>query len=1225
MKKIISLVMSSLLMFSSLFSTNAIYAEEGEPQVKYVTNEHYQSKSLNITFYTPADDSIDGWKTQSLPMANGYMGISMFGGTDYERLQITEQSMYTASSSYKESRASGQESFGDLFIDVGHHFQDVSNYKRYLSLNNAIAYTEYSYKGVEYKREYFSSYPDKVSVVKFSASKEGKISLKVRPEIAYERDAIDWPGIQTPTGKHGTVVADGDTITLSGHSEYFGIDFEGQFKVIIPDKSGTLSFENGTDEKGNADNGTITVTGANECYIVYAVGTNHILEPKTFEYIDSTKRLEGNPHPHDKVTKYLEDASKQDYDTLKSRHLADYKEFFDRNVFDIGGVEDNRTTAELIKSHKEGNEEKYLEEVYYQFGRYMLIATSRKGCLPANLQGMWNAYDVPPWTNGFWYNVNQQMNYWPAFVTNLEEMYESYFDFNEARLPRARERADDYIRDNHPDRLGEKGTNGWIVGTGNSAFNVGGVSSTGHSGPGTGGFTIISDIDYYRFTKDKDVIKKIYPVIEDLSRFYSKVVDNYNGTYLVTLSASPEQRDKVTNEYVRTTGCAFDQQMVYETNKAVVDMYDEFKDILPDADKELVEALRKQLDSYEHVLIGYSGQIKEFREEDFYGDIGEYNHRHISHLVGLYPGNSINDDTPHWLDGARVTMRERGIDDNTGWASAHKMELYARCGDGEMSYFMFRDMLSRHTYDNLWDCIGIVGSNSNDYFQVEGNFGVVAGVAEMLLQSQGEYIEILPALTSSWKDGTFKGLVARGNFDISASWKNMVATDIRIVSNAGEKLKLNYPNITKATFTNQKGEKVSFTAKDKDRVEIDTKIGDVITVTDIPYFGVTQDITEVYAKKDGYKTVISWDKSNDRLPSYNVYRAFESEPDYELIATLDGKTNYTDLNRDGRQATYKVCAVSPDKEESLGKMVTVIPDVKKVQGLVAYVVDTDAIQVQWEDTPNAKAYRIYEKKKDGYELVAQTEDKIYVIENVNASKKYAISALLYDEESEKTDIRPISGVSVVSKRELFKLIPKINNLITRSYVDADISGLVSDADKVNSIWKNTLVTEEDVSEALKICDSIINTTSGFKYNILKDNVGKIVQGNLELFDNKSVDLMTDGMETSRFRSKENTKLVIEYELDGYKTPQSIRFVEYCESLERSRSERAVIEGLDKDGNWIQIDNINFLDYETKSSRRIHDKAVTSVPVNKIRVTITDEGYLKGGFSVWELIVLGTDK
>ena len=317
MKKVLSLFIA-VTMVISLFAT-VVYSEKGDESAVYTSeHRHYEQKPLNITFYNPAADSIDGWKTRSIPMANGYMGISMFGGTEYERLQITEQSMYTAPSGYEGSKTSGQESFGDLFIDVGHPYEDVSDYKRYLSLNDATAHTEYSYKGVDYKREYFSSYPDKVSVVKFSASKDGMISLKVRPEIAYERDEIKFKGIKSPSGKHGTVVAEGDTITLKGNSEYYNIDFEGQFKVITKGKHTSLTHSNGTNEKGEPDNGTITVTDADEVLIIYTVGTNYIMQTSAFMETETTKRLEGNPHPHEKPKeKYAKTHTNQ---LIKNKH-----------------------------------------------------------------------------------------------------------------------------------------------------------------------------------------------------------------------------------------------------------------------------------------------------------------------------------------------------------------------------------------------------------------------------------------------------------------------------------------------------------------------------------------------------------------------------------------------------------------------------------------------------------------------------------------------------------------------------------------------------------------------------------------------------------------------------------------------------------------------------------------------------------------------------------------
>ncbi len=1237
MKKFIS-IMLIMCMLLPILPVGLVSAEDVATETdylaipalstEYAVREKFDMKNYTLKYYSPAPDSLEGWTKESLPLSNGYMGISAFGGVEYERLQITEQSMYGTGGSYTGSRTPGHESFGDLYIDTNHNLEATTNYKRYLSLNNATAGVKYTFDGVDYKREYFTTYPDKVAVIKLSASGEGNINVTVRPEIAYERDKLVWAGVSETanTGKHGTVVASEDSIVLSGNSEYFDIDFEAQIKVILKDNVGTITANNSTNEDGETDNGTLTVSGANECYIIMAVGTNYIMNEQAFSSAAVADRLAGNPHPHERLSAYINAASSYTYDELLSRHKADYQEYFNRNVFDIGGVEDDRATSELIASYKAGTHEKYLEELYYQFGRYMLIAASRKGNLPTNLQGMWNAYDVPPWSNGFWYNVNQQMNYWPTFVTNLAEMYEPYFDFNQVRLTRAMDRADTYIRNYMPDKYDGVRNNGWIVGTSNSAFNVGSVTATGHSGPGTGGFTAVSDVDYYRFTNDTNILKKVYPVLQELARFYTKVVDNYDGKYLVTLSASPENRDKVTNEHIRTTGCAFDQQMVYEINKTVVDMYDKYKDILTGVDTELIETIRLQLDKYDQVIVGYSGQVKEYREEKFYGDLGEYNHRHISHLVGLYPGNVINDDTPHWMDAAKVTLRERGIDDGIGWASAHKMSMYARTGDGDMSYYMFNDMLNRHTFDNLWDCIRVVGGNSDEYFQVEGNFGSTAGVAEMLLQSHGDYVKVLPALPSKWADGSFKGMVARGNFDFNADWTNGVATKIEVSPKSGGLLKLDYPNISKATLKYSDGTSVSFETVTKDRITINTTKDKKIIITDIPYYTVAANISDVTATKSESAVTINWTASTDSDAKYTVYRAFESEPDYEVLATNVSATSYIDTERDGRQATYKVTAIAENKEESLGKTVTVLPDAKLPDSITAFMADETHLQIQWKKSDSATSYKIYENNDGVYTLADETENNVFIIENPSSS--YAISSVAYTEESEKTDIIVLEKGELVSKVALYKVIEDIEDAKEKDYQGVDTTEILKKLDDVIAVWNDLGADESKVLSTVDDANIILAELAAIPVNVVKDIKGTIVSGSTELYDNLDIDLMTDGIITTRYRGAERNELVVEYDIGNLYNITGFKMIDYCESADRSRSEYYLIEGMIDQGKWIKLTEYDMTKDSVAATGVSNGRDYTtepevSVPVKKIRVTMKNTDSCAMGFSVWEMSVIGT--
>ncbi len=799
-----------------------------------------------VMFYDrPAENSDIGWERQSLPLGNGYMGANIFGGIDIERIQMTSNELANPLSE------GGLNNFAEIYIDFFH--SNVKKYVRGLDLNNAYAFCDYEYNGFGYTRQAFTSYPDNCLVIKLTCDRR-ELSFDIRPIIPYIESSR----------KTGEVKAMENVLILRGTLPLHNLIFEAQMTV---DTDGEVAY---SDNK-------VSVKNAGYAYIYYVQGTSYKLDSKVFLEQETTKKTVGDD-PHNKVTLLLENALKCGYDNLYLRHVEDYSRLFSRVELNIADCDNDVPTDELLEAFRKNDKDLRVVELYYQFGRYLLISSSRKGTLPSSLQGVWNVHDRSPWGCGYWHNINVQMNYWPAFSTNLAETFEAFSDFVKAYLPRAQEIASEYVNMYLPENYMEgKGECGWAIGTSSNAYSI--SPPENHSGPGTGGLTSKLFWDYYDFTRDKNILNNVtYPIVQGMSKFLTKAVKNYDGRYLATRSASPEQiigkywnsRLDLNQMYYLTVGCAFDQQLIYENGKDFIECAD-----LLDVKDKAYEIQIEQINRYDPIHIGYSGQIKEYEEEHFYGEIGEANHRHISHLMALMPGSLINSNTTAWMDAAKKTLLLRG-DKSTGWALAHRLCAWARTGDGEHTYHLLKNLLKERTYGNLWDW--------HPPFQIDGNFGAIAGITEMLMQSHEGFVNLLPALPTDFRSGSFKGLKARGNFTVNCSWSNGYADTVTVESVVGGKFRLRYAGVRNVIVRDSYGKPVQ-AEKDDYFVSFDTQKGNTYYIENFSKIIRLNPVEKLESSKDGEVITLKWEDAYSGV--YRVYKSVNDSPCYTFVCETD--------------------------------------------------------------------------------------------------------------------------------------------------------------------------------------------------------------------------------------------------------------------------------------------------------------------------------------------------
>ena len=789
-----------------------------------------------LTYKQPASTTYKGWEEEALPIGNGSIGAKVFGLIGAERIQFNEKSLWSGgplpdSSDYQggnfqdqyaflaeirqalekkdyniakelaEQHLVGPQtsqygtylSFGDIHIEFsqqGTTLSQVTDYHRQLNISKALATTSYVYKGTRFEREAFASFPDDLLVQRFT--KEGLETLDFTIELSLTRDLAS-------DGKYEQEKSDYKECKLDITD--FHILMKGRVKDNDLQFASYLAWETDGDIIVRSDK--VQISGASYANLFLVAKTDFAQNPASNyrKKIDLEKQ----------VKNLVEIAKEKGYAQLKSRHIEDYQTLFQRVQLDLGAEIDASTTDDLLKNYKP-QEGQALEELFFQYGRYLLISSSRDcpDALPANLQGVWNGVDNPPWNSDYHLNINLQMNYWPAYVTNLLETAFPVINYIDdlrvyGRLAAAR----------YAGIVSQKGEeNGWLVHTQATPF---GWTAPGWDyywgwSPAANAWMMQTVYEAYSFYRDQDYLReKIYPMLRETVRFWNAFLhkDQQAQRWVSSPSYSPEHGPI-------SIGNTYDQSLIWQLFHDFIQAAQELG-----LDEALLTEVEEKFDLLNPLQITQSGRIREWYEEEeqhFQNEKVEAQHRHASHLVGLYPGNLFSYKEQEYLEAARASLNDRG-DGGTGWSKANKINLWARLGDGNRAYKLLAEQLKSSTLPNLW-C-------SHPPFQIDGNFGATSGMAEMLLQSHTAYLVPLAALPDAWSTGSISGLMARGHFEISMRWADKKLLQLTILSRSGGDLRVSYPDIEKSVIKLDK-EKIKAKCMGKDCISVATAEGDLV-------------------------------------------------------------------------------------------------------------------------------------------------------------------------------------------------------------------------------------------------------------------------------------------------------------------------------------------------------------------------------------------------------------